>query len=47
MQGYRATVLSGSEWDAIAHASKPVREMQQRLREQGLQGAIKWFNEEA
>lgn len=46
-QGFRAAVMSGSEWDAIAHVTKPVKEMQQRMREQGMQGAIKWFNEEA
>ncbi|HLC30176.1 MAG TPA: enoyl-CoA hydratase-related protein [Dehalococcoidia bacterium] len=46
-QGFRAAVMSGAEWDAIAHVTKPVKEMQQRMREQGMQGAIKWFNEEA
>lgn len=47
LQGYRAAVLAGSEWDAIAHFTKAVKEMQGRMREQGMQGAIKWFNEES
>lgn len=46
-QGFRAAVLSGAEWDAIAHATAPVKEMQARMREGGMQAAIKWFNEEA
>ncbi len=46
-QGFRAAVLSGAEWDAIAHATTAVKEMQGRMRESGMQGAIKWFNEEA
>ena len=46
-QGFRAAVLSGSEWDAVAHATNAVKEMQGRMAEGGMKGAIQWFNTEA
>ncbi|MBI3953466.1 MAG: enoyl-CoA hydratase/isomerase family protein [Chloroflexi bacterium] len=40
IQGFRAAVLQGAEWDAIAHFTPAVQEMQGRIRERGLRGAI-------
>ena len=40
IQGFRAAVLQAAEWDAIAHFTPPVQEMQGRIRERGLRGAI-------
>lgn len=40
IQGFRASVLQGAEWDAIAHFTPAVKEMQERIRERGLRGAI-------
>lgn len=46
LQGFRAAVLSGAEWDAIAHESPSVKEIQRWITELGLRAAIAKFSAE-
>lgn len=44
IQGFRQAMLQAVEVDAIAHASKPVRAINQFIHENGLQAAIRAFD---
>lgn len=46
MQGFRTSVLYGAEWDAIAHASAPVKEVRSWLRTDGLKPSIARYQAE-
>jgi enoyl-CoA hydratase len=44
--GFRATVLAGAEWDAIAHTTKTAADARAWINEYGLKGAIDKFEHE-
>ena len=46
LQGFRAATMFGAEWDAIAHYTQGVKELQQRIKEHGLRDTIQWFREQ-
>ncbi len=45
VQGFRAAIMFGAEWDAIAHETQGVREVREMIKERGLRGAIQLFQE--
>ena len=46
LQGFRSTVLAGAEYDAIAHFGSASAEVHEVLKERGLKGAIKWYEDQ-
>ena len=46
LQGFRSTVLAGAEYDAIAHFGSASAEVHGVLKERGLKGAIKWYEDQ-
>jgi enoyl-CoA hydratase len=44
--GFRASVLSGAEYDAIFHFGSGNEEIKKVREERGLKGAIKWYEEQ-
>lgn len=47
IQGFTETIMAGAEWDAIAHDSRGMVEISEKVQELGIKGAIAWFEEEA
>jgi enoyl-CoA hydratase len=45
-QGFRAAVLAGAEWDAIAHTTESVRRSREWIARHGLAGAVARFESE-
>ena len=45
LNGFRAAIMYGAEWDSIAHQTDGVREVRRMIDERGLRGAIDWYQD--
>jgi enoyl-CoA hydratase len=46
LRGFRVSVLSGAEYDAIFHFGPGNEEIRKVQKERGLRGAIQWYEEQ-
>ena len=45
LNGFRAAIMYGAEWDSISHQTDGVREVRRMIDERGLRGAIQWYQD--
>ena len=45
LNGFRAAIMYGAEWDSISHQTEGVREVRRMIDERGLRGAIQWYQD--